>query len=88
MIGHNHSSIILNNIYQIMDEHETKGMDLFDSTLLDEIINYLTQKNIKYQAVCSEYRESADSEYGEYNTAAISFIDNGFPYLVMYAYKY
>ena len=39
MLGHNRTSNTLNEIYSIMDAHETKGMDLFDSFLFMAILN-------------------------------------------------
>ena len=80
MLGHNRTSNTLNEIYSIMDAHETKGMDLFDSFLFMAILNHLERKNIPFQAACSECLDK--------NVASISFVEDGFPYLIMYDYQY
>ena len=44
------------------------------------ILNHLERKNIQFQAACSECLDK--------NVASISFVEDGFPYLIMYDYQY
>ena len=42
MIGHNRPSVLTNAIYNIMEDYETEGIDIYNYGVVDAITDYLT----------------------------------------------
>ena len=83
MLGSFHPSAIVNKIYDIMDDYEVEGIDLYSYELTDAIAEYLTNNlKIEYNLCCAEWPN------GEGGVCAVAFIDNCYPQLVMFDYKY
>lgn len=84
MLGNiNHSSLILDELYSMMDDYETEGLDLYNFGLTNAITDYLADmRDVQFQLCCSEWPNE------EGGVCAISFIDNGELHMIMFDYKY
>lgn len=83
MLGEFHASTIVNDIYDIMDDYETEGLDLYNFGVTDAIADYLTNYvKVEFQLACSEWPNE------EGGVCSVAFVDHGHPQLVMFDYKY
>lgn len=83
MIGNFNPSKIANEIYTILDDYETEGIDLYNFGATDAIADFLTNyAKIEYLMACSEWPNE------EGGVCAVSFVENGHPHLVLFDYKY
>ena len=82
MLGAFHPSIIEARIEEIMDFHAI-SIDLYSFDLTDKIVDYLSNTlKIDFQLCCSDWPDETGG------TCAVAFIDDGYPHLVMFDYKY
>lgn len=83
MLGEFHASTIVNDIYDILEDYETEGLNLYNVGVTDAIADYLTNYvKVEFQLACSEWPNE------EGGSCAVSFVDHGHPQLVMFDYKY
>lgn len=83
MLGEFHASTIVNDIYSILDDYETEGVDLFNFGATDAIADYLTNYvKVEFQLACSEWPNE------EGGVCSVAFVEGGHPQLVMFDYKY
>ena len=83
MLGEFHASTIMNDIYGILDDYETEGVDLFNFGATDAIADYLTNYvKVEFQLACSEWPNE------EGGVCSVAFVEGGHPQLVMFDYKY
>ena len=83
MLGEFHASAIVNKIYDILDDYETEGLDLYNFGATDAIVDYLANYvKVEYQLACSEWPNE------EGGVCGIAFVDGGRPHLVMFDFKY
>lgn len=83
MLGKFHPSIIVDEVYDIMDEYERGFNDEYEAKLIDKLTDYFEKKlPDEYLLCCSEY----PNEFG--GVCAISFIEEGHPQLIMFDYVY
>lgn len=83
MLGNFNPSTIVNDIYTILDDYETEGLDLYNHGAIDAITDFLTtQARVEYLLDCSEWPD----ENG--GVCAVAFVDGGHPQLVIFDYKY
>ena len=83
MLGEFHASAIVNKIYDILDDYETEGLDLYKFDASDAIVDYLANYvKVEYQLACSEWPNE------EGGVCSVAVIDCGHPQLVMFDYKY
>ena len=83
MLGNFNPSEIVNEIYTILDDYETEGLDLYNFGATDAIADYLNNyAKIEYLLCCSEWPNE------EGGACAVSFVDGGHPQLVLFDYKY
>lgn len=83
MLGEFHASTIVNDIYDILDDYETEGLDLYNFGATDAIADYLTNYvKVEFQLACSEWPNE------EGGVCSVAFVEGGHPQLVMFDYKY
>lgn len=83
MLGEFRPSEIYNEICDILDGYETEGNDLYNYGAVDAITDYLTNyAGVEYNLACSDWPNE------EGGVCAVSFVEFGFPHLVMFDYKY
>ena len=83
MLGEFHASAIVNKIYDILDDYETEGLDLYNFGATDAIVDYLANYvKVEYQLACSEWPNE------EGGVCSVASVDCGHPQLVMFDYKY
>ena len=83
MLGEFHASTIVNDIYSILDDYETEGVDLFNFGATDAIADYLTNYvKVEFQLACSEWPNE------EGGVCSVAFVEGGHSQLVMFDYKY
>ena len=83
MIGNFNPSKIANEIYTILDDYETEGLDLYNFGATDAIADFLTNyAKIEYLMACSEWPNE------EGGVCAVSFVESGHPHLILFDYKY
>lgn len=84
MLGHNRPSNLVNEIYNIMEDYETEGIDTYNYGVVDAITDYLANEchTDKYQ-VC--YNPWPNRTGG---CCAITVVENDYPFLVMFDYKF
>lgn len=83
MLGEFHASTIVNDIYDILDDYETEGLDLYNFGATDAIADYLTNYvKVEFQLACSEWPNE------EGGVCSVAFVEGGHPHLVMFDYKY
>ena len=83
MLGNFNPSVIVNEIYTILDDYETEGLDLYNRGTVDAIINYFVEYvKVEFLICCSEWPNE------EGGACAVSFVENGHPQLVLFDYKY
>ena len=83
MLGEFHASTIVNDIYDILDEYETEGLDLYNFGVTDAIADFLANYvKVEFQLACSDWPNE------EGGSCAVAFIEGGYPHLVMFDYKY
>ena len=83
MLGNFNPSAIVNEIYSILDDYETEGIDLYNYNVTEAIADYLTNHlKIEYLLCCSEWPNE------EGGVCSVAFVDRGHPQLVMFDYKY
>ena len=77
-------SEIENEIYDIMDDYETEGMDLFNYGLTEALADFFEKEypDVEYQIGCSEWPNA------EGGVCALSWMESNHPHLVMFDYKY
>lgn len=81
MLGNFHPSRIENKIYDIMEEFEI-GCDLYQYAVTDKIVEWFGDLHIEYQLCCSDWT----NEDG--GVCAVAFVEDGYPHLVVFDYKY
>ena len=80
MSGNFHPSKIEDEIYSIMDDYEI-DMDSFQVGVIDAISDYLLNyAKTEYQLNCANWVD------GSGGICAISFVEDGYPHLVMFNY--
>lgn len=77
-----YSSVITNRIYELLDEYETEGLDLYNVAAVDAIDNYLDSIDVEHEVSTNDW---PDEEGG---VCGVAFVDSGHPHLVMFDYKY
>lgn len=83
MLGNFNPSTIVNEIYSILDDYETEGLDLYNFGATDAITDYLNNyAKVEYLLNCTEWPNK------EGGVCAVSFVENGHPQLVLFDYKY
>ena len=83
MLGNFNPSVIVNDIYIILDDYETEGLDLYNYGAIDASNDYLTNyAKIEFLLYCIEWPNK------EGGACAVSFVENGHPQLVLFDYKY
>lgn len=83
MLGYFNPSVIVNEIYSILDDYETEGLDLYNFGATDAITDYLNNyAKVEYLLACTEWPNE------EGGACAVSFVENGHPQLVLFDYKY
>lgn len=83
MLGNFNPSTIVNEIYSILDDYETEGLDLYSYGATNAITDYLNNyAKVEYLLAYSEWPNE------EGGICAVSFIENGHPQLVLFDYKY
>lgn len=83
MLGNFNPSMIVNEIYDILDTYETEGLDLYNYGATDAIADYLNNYfKGEYQLACSDWPNE------EGGVCAVAFVDGGHPHLIMFDYKY
>lgn len=83
MLGHNRPSNLVNEIYNIMEDYETEGIDTYNYGVIDAITDYLANylHTDKYQLCCSPWTSTK-------GRCSLAVVDNGYPFLIMFSYKY
>lgn len=82
MLGHFNPSKIENELYSIMDDYETEGVDLFNPGVVDAITDYfINYANVEYQLCCSGWPDETGG------VCSVSWIEAGHPHLLMLDYK-
>lgn len=84
MTGHSRPSYLVNEIYNIMEDYETEGIDTYDYRVINAIIDYLTNEchTDKYQMSYNVW----PNMIGGY--CSIAVVDNDYPFLIAFDYKY
>lgn len=83
MLGNFNPSDVVNEIYTILDDYETEGLDLYNYGAIDAITDYLTNyARVEYLIDCINWPDERGG------SCAVSFVDNGHPQLVLFDYKY
>ena len=83
MIGHNRPSVLTNAIYNIMEDYETEGIDIYNYGVVDAITDYLTNYlHVEYQLCCNPWPNMIGG------CCSLAVVDEGFPHLIMFDYKY
>lgn len=84
MLGHFNPSAIEDEIYEIMDDYETEGLDLYNYGLTDAISDFFSKQHpaTEYNLVCSNWPDEAGG------TCAVAWVESGHPHLIMFDYKY
>lgn len=84
MIGHCRPSHLVNEIYNIMEDYETEGIDTYNHGVVDAITDYLTNEchTDKYQLCYNPWPNMMGG------CCSIAVVDNGYPFLIMFDYKY
>lgn len=75
-------SVISNRIYELLDEYETEGLDLYNIAAVDVINNYLHSIDVEHEIYTSDWPNK------EGGVCGVAFVDGGHPQLVMFDYKY
>lgn len=75
-------SMIVNEIYSIMDEYETEGLDLYNVNVIEVIEEYLSSLGVVYATDTNEWPD----ENG--GVCAVAFVEKGHQQLIMFDYKY
>ena len=82
MLGNFHPSTVVDEIYGIMDDYEI-ATDVFNHGLCDAIADYLANHvHVEFNLCCSDWPNK------EGGVCAVAFVENGYPQLVMFDYKY
>ena len=81
MLGNFHPSRIENKIYDITEEFEI-GCDLYQHAVTDKIAEWLSNLHVEYQLCCSDWPNE------EGGVCAVAFVEDGYPHLVVFDYKY
>ena len=82
MIGNFNPSKILNEIYTILDDYETEGLDLYNESAVDAIMDYLNNyAKVEFLFCCSPWPNN------EGGVCVTSFVEDGHPQLVVFDYK-
>ena len=71
-------------VYCILDGYETEGCDLYNYGAISAIGNYFKSKRPLTKWVC-DISEWPNEEGG---VCAVAFVENGYPQLIMFDYKY
>lgn len=83
MLGKWHPSILVDEVYDIMDEYEYGFNNEFDAALIERLTDYFTEKTHgEFLLCCSEWPDETGG------VCAISFIGEGHPQLIMFDYVY
>lgn len=88
MIGHCRPSNLVDEIYNIMEDYETEGIDTYNYGVVDAITDYLTKHLVdehrtdKYQLCCNPWPNMIGG------CCSVVVVDNGYPFLIMFDYKY
>lgn len=75
-------STITNRIYELLDEYETEGLDLYNAAAVDVIDNYLDSIDVEHEVCTNDWPNE------EGGVCGVAFIDGDHPHLVMFDYKY
>lgn len=82
MLGNINPSVIVNKIYDILEDYEIKT-DIYEHGVIDAIADYLgNHLKIEYLIYNSDWPNE------EGGVCAISFIDSNHPQLVVFDYEY
>ena len=84
MLGHNRPSNLVDEIYNIMYDYETEGIEIYSHSVIDAIIEYLATKNCadKFQLCCIPWPNMVGG------CCAIAVVEDGYPHLITFDYKY
>lgn len=77
-----YSSAITNRIYELLDEYETEGPDLYNIAAVDAINNYLHSIDVEHEIYTNDWPNE------EGGVCGVAFVDGCHPHLVMFDYKY
>ena len=75
-------SAVTNRIYELLDEYETEGLDLYNAAAVDAIDNYLDSIDIEHEVSTNDWPNEEGGACG------VAFVDGGHPHLVLFDYKY
>jgi hypothetical protein len=82
MLGNFNPSVIVNKIYDILEDYEVKT-DVYNHEAVNEIADYFEHEwHIEYNLCCSDWPNE------EGGVCGIAFVDCGHPQLVMFDYEY
>ena len=83
MLGHSQPSYLVDKIYNIMEDYETEGIDIYNHDVINAITDYFASaKNDKYQLCCVPWPNMVGG------TCSLAVVDNGYPHLIVFDYKY
>lgn len=75
-------SVLTNEIYSIMEDYETEGLDLYNIGAISAISNYLRQMNVDFVMNKSDWPNE------EGGVACFCFDEDEHLQMVMFDYKY
>lgn len=81
MKGNFHPSKIENQIYSLMEDYSV-GTDVYSHKLTLKLVDWFNSLGLEFQLEC------AIDEDAEGGVCAVAFVDEGYPHLIMFDYKY
>lgn len=81
MKGNFHPSQIENQIYSFMEDYSV-GTDVYSYKLTLKLADWFNSLGLEFQLEC------AVGEDAEGGVCAVAFVDEGYPHLIMFDYKY
>lgn len=81
MKGNFHPSKIENQIYSFMEDYSV-GTDVYSYKLTLKLVDWFNSLGLEFQLEC------AVNEDAEGGVCAVAFVDEGYPHLIMFDYKY
>ena len=81
MKGNFHPSKIENQIYSFMENYSI-GIDVYSHKLTLKLVDWFNSLDLEFQLEC------AIDEDEEGGVCAVAFVDEGYPHLIMFDYKY
>lgn len=82
MLGNFNPSVIVDKIYNILEDYEIK-IDVYNHEAVNEIADYFEHEwHLEYNLCCADWPNE------EGGVCGIAFVESGHPQLVMFDYEY